>query len=504
MIITNNVLVNITNTNKKYYESKGYNINDVSLLIDVKDLPLGSHTKIKVKCSNCGFEKEIVYKNYNIQLKRGDYYCNDCKSIKIKKNTKDKYGEDSVFKIPEYQEKIRQTMIKNHGVRNALESNIIKNKMIDDLSIKYGVNNVSKIKEVKEKKIETLSKTWLNRIQKQNSYIKIIDGDYKKQLIKMECDNGKKHTFEIEYNLYHNRKQINTTLCTKCHKIGRSTFGVEDKFLKFIGENYNGIVIRNDRKTITPYELDLYLPELKIAFEFNGFNWHNDTKKDKNYHLMKYNLCKEKDIQLIQFFQDDWVYKYDIVKSIILNKLNKTPHKIYARKCSIKEISYIDTKKFMILNHIQGYASSKYNYGLVYDDKIVSVITLGERKISGEKKFELIRYGSVVYTNVIGGFSKLLKYVITELDIKELITYSNKLYSNGNLYTNNNFTYIKDTKPNYYYIISDVRKHRYSYRKDILVKQGFDKDKTEIQIMNDRNILRIYDCGNKKYIWKKE
>ena len=29
-----------------------------------------------------------------------------------------------------------------------------------------------------------------------------------------------------------------------------------------------------------------------------------------------------------------------------------------------------------------------------------------------------------------------------------------------------------------------------------LVKEGYDKDKTEKQIMFDRKIYRIYDCGN--------
>jgi len=479
MIITDKILINITNSNKKYYESKGYKLN-TPLLVDVKDLPKGSHYKIKVKCSNCGLEKEVEYKNYIIQINRGDYYCNNCKSIKIKQNTKDKYGADSVFKIPEYQEKCKQTMFNKYGFRNALESNIIKNKMIDNLNIKYNVNNVSSIIEVKEKKNYTLSKTWLNRIQKSNKNIKIIDGDYKKQLIKIECDNGKNHTFNITYDLFHNRKQLNTTLCTKCHKISKSIFGVEDKFLKFIKDNYNGIVLKNDRKTITPYELDLYLPELNLSFEFNGFRYHNDNRKDINYHLMKYDLCKNKNIQLIQFFQDDWIYKYDIVKSIILNKLNKTPNKIYARKCEIKEISDNDTKEFMIQNNIEGYKLSKYNFGLIYNNKIVSVLTL----IYTKNKFELIRYCSIIFTNVVGGFSKLLKFVTYELNIKKLVTNSNKLYSNGDLFKNNNFIHIKDTKPNYY-IISGKRKE-------------FNENKLEI--INDKNILKIYDCGNKIYI----
>ena len=102
-------------------------------------------------------------------------------------------------------------------------------------------------------------------------------------------------------------------------------------------------------------------------------------------------------------------------------------------------------------------------------------------------------------TNVVGGFSKLLKYSKEKLNINELITYANKSYSNGKLYEKNNFNYIKDTKPNYYYIINNKRFHRYSFRKSELVKHGFDVNKTETQIMDDRGIIRIYDSGNKVY-----
>jgi len=33
------------------------------------------------------------------------------------------------------------------------------------------------------------------------------------------------------------------------------------------------------------------------------------------------------------------------------------------------------------------------------------------------------------------------------------------------------------------------------FRKDVLVKGGYDKDKTEHEIMLEREIYRIYDCG---------
>ena len=35
-------------------------------------------------------------------------------------------------------------------------------------------------------------------------------------------------------------------------------------------------ILRNDRKVIRPYELDILVPSLDLAFEFNGTYWHSD------------------------------------------------------------------------------------------------------------------------------------------------------------------------------------------------------------------------------------
>ena len=48
-------------------------------------------------------------------------------------------------------------------------------------------------------------------------------------------------------------------------------------------------------------------------------------------------------------------------------------------------------------------------------------------------------------------------------------------------------------------VINDKRKNRFLFRKDVLVKEGYDPAKTEHQIMLDRCIYRIYDCGTKVY-----
>jgi hypothetical protein len=64
------------------------------------------------------------------------------------------------------------------------------------------------------------------------------------------------------------------------------------------------------------------------------------------------------------------------------------------------------------------------------------------------------------------------------------------------MYEKLKFNRISQSKPNYWYVVNGIRQHRFNYRKSMLVKEGFDKDKTEKEIMFNRKIYRIYDCGN--------
>ena len=74
--------------------------------------------------------------------------------------------------------------------------------------------------------------------------------------------------------------------------------------------------------------------------------------------------------------------------------------------------------------------------------------------------------------------------------------------SSDNVYEKIGFKLVSETKPNYWYIMGDTKRHhRYNFRKDLLVKQGYDKNKTEKEIMTDRGYLFVWDCGNYKYEW---
>jgi hypothetical protein len=127
-------------------------------------------------------------------------------------------------------------------------------------------------------------------------------------------------------------------------------------------------------------------------------------------------------------------------------------------------------------------------------------IAMGNKQqIDGE--FEMLRFCNKLNTQVDGGASKLLKYFIKNYRPKLILTFADRRYSNGNLYKQLGFEFIDNTKPNYWYFKSAemIRYHRFKFRKDVLVKEDYDKNKSEFEIMAERGYLRIYDCGNMKF-----
>lgn len=193
------------------------------------------------------------------------------------------------------------------------------------------------------------------------------------------------------------------------------------------------------------------------------------------------------------------------VKSRLLNILNKTNTKIYARKCIIKAVNSKEASSFLNTHHIQGAIKGAIKIGLFYNDQLVSLLVMGKlRKCLGSSSnpnsYELLRYCNKLNTCVIGGASKLLKYFETNYHPRMVISYADRRWSNGNLYTKLGFNEPTYSKPNYFYTKDyKNRENRFKYRKDILVKQGYDKTLTEKQIMQQRGYKRIYDCGTLKF-----
>lgn len=277
-----------------------------------------------------------------------------------------------------------------------------------------------------------------------------------------------------------------------------------DQIASYISEIYNGEIIRNYKDKM---ELDVYIPELKIGFEYNGIYWHSDKIiKDKNYHLKKKEYFNEKGIDVIFIDEYDWENKNDLVKSMISNKIGINK-KIPARKTVFKEISSSEEREFLNANHMQGFAISSCRYGLYYNDELVSVISFikGRKNVGDLNSVELLRFASKKGYTIQGGFSKLMKNCIPLLakkyeNLNKIKTYADYSISNANVYLKNGFKFLKMSKPSHTYYHNKKKVNRYSYRKSELKKlfpEYYDNNLSEFEIINKiGSIKRVWNCGN--------
>lgn len=154
---------------------------------------------------------------------------------------------------------------------------------------------------------------------------------------------------------------------------------------------------------------------------------------------------------------------------------------------------------------------TKISLGLYHQDELVSVMTFGELRknlgnVAQENKYELLRFCNKLNITVLGGANKLFKYFVKIYSPEEVVSYADRswTFNNGNtLYDKLGFKSKEVTKPNYFYVVDGVRRNRFNFRKDVLVKQGFDSNKSEREIMFERDIYRIYNSGNLRYVWSK-
>lgn len=274
---------------------------------------------------------------------------------------------------------------------------------------------------------------------------------------------------------------------------------MKEELLNFIKSVYNGEIIENDTTLMEDSTIDIYLPEKHIAFEYDDFANHNEMVIDKKFHRRKTEACEEHGVQLIHVFEDEWVYQTEITQSRIKGLLGLN-ERVYARKCKVKPIESKVSRQFLEENHIQGSSSDKYRYGLFKDNELMALMTFGKSRFADE--FELIRYCGLRNKNIIGGASKLFKYFMNEhREIDKITSFADRRWSVGNLYKTIGFDFINKTEPAYQYIVNGVRHNRIEFQKHKLIKQGFDENKSEHEIMLDRGIYRIYDSGNIKFVY---
>lgn len=212
--------------------------------------------------------------------------------------------------------------------------------------------------------------------------------------------------------------------------------------------------VKTSVRNVIKGELDVYIPEKRIAVEFNGLYWHSENAgRGKFYHRDKWLACKGEGIQLIQIWEDDWNRNPELVKRMLAHKLGVSGgERIYARSTNVRVVPSAEVREFLEANHLQGYRAAKY-WGLYTRDieNPVLVGVLGVQR-KGENGIEIIRFATSCV--VVGGFTKLLKYVLgleQYFEVVEVFSYSHNDHSDGGVYERNGFVLVHDGAPGYGY-----------------------------------------------------
>lgn len=508
------------------------------------------------RCKMCG--KPITFK-YNCYSKYCSRKCSNSDSDVIEKiskscsnSLKQKYKEDG----ESIKKKRKETLTIKYG-EDATSSpfsvneiqNVSKNKILE----KYGVDNMFKLDWVKTKRNEKQRNESIKLQKNRNINIEYLeDGNY---LVRNCCNvHGDLVFTQTEFNnRFRPSRYLFSNPCYICNPFGNHVSGQQKTLLEYIRLIYKGEIIENDKKALNGLEIDIYLPELKIGFEFNGDYWHmnpinyryNDInqstklsaidtwKKDINklfiaeengiqlFHVWEYYFINECDsvkdfifnlinsniqyvhpiVKLkreldkidssynrtsgIMFEYDDvrivymdsfyfnkntiskqyikslssevkrtiFVYNYEIIDErkfkVILSDIRYALHKIgrriYARKCTIKEISNVDSRDFLNENSLFGYRSASKVFGLYYNGELVMVYSFGNNYYGRKKDTEVIRVCTKLDTQVIGGSSKCLKYYIDNhaKNGETIVFYVDAIHHNGSSMNNDGFVYVK-------------------------------------------------------------
>ena len=424
-------------------------------------------------------KKQTVTGNYG-----GYTYCSDELRDKVNKTLIEKYGTTNISSLEEIQNKIKSTNIEKYGFERPTQNEEVKNKIKSTFKRLYDADNIMFSEDFRKNNYI---------IAKDEKYIRYVGG----LISEFKCDCGKLHTFEIDTSNYFSRKNRKNKICTICYPIDENVSIKEKEVYRFIFENYKGKIVENYRDG---YEIDIFLPDINIGFEFNGLYWHSDTFIEKDKHINKLNYFKEKGIKIIYIWEDDWDYRNEIIKSQIKNWLNLTENKIFARNCIIKEINDVKLiREFLNKNHIQGFIHSTKKIGLFYDGKLISIMTFDKnegRKKLKDNEWNLSRFCNKINFNVIGAASKLLSYFIKNNTCDRIISYSDKSWSDGKLYYKLGFDIISESKINYKYIINNKRVNKQKFTKK---KLKLSEKETEREYMKKLRIPRVYDCGQLKF-----
>jgi hypothetical protein len=214
-------------------------------------------------------------------------------------------------------------------------------------------------------------------------------------------------------------------------------------------------------------------------------------------------------IKCVIIWEDFWHRSAAIVKSR-LNAMLGTSQKVAARLTHVRRIDLNIAARFLEENHLNGSVSAKTRYGLFLpkryfrilnddfnydssaDELLVAVATFSAPRVFQRadgpfRSFEMVRFASLLNTNVSGGLDKLLTAFIREKNPDDVMTYADLEWSEGAGYATLGFQKISQTD-----IIPFFVDTKSMLRKSKSATSDIDEDQSSDMI--------VYNAGSLKFV----
>ena len=311
MLISKEVEIKLNGKNIKYYEDLGYEIprrkdkwgeitvsRGTTIMVKVEDLPDGSHAEIQCLCDYClerGIKTIInkIYKNYIKGNKKSVIHkdcCNECASLKNKESILLQYNVENIFQLEYIKEKSKQTNLQKYGVKNPLQNNEIKRKAIKTNIEKYGCENVFQNKNIKQKSKQTCLQKYGAEYYRQTEegkkryeetclkkYGKTNYTQTEEYKIKVKITNLER--YGVEWGLQ-NEEIRSKGRITLRNNGNCPTSSQQRKIYNLLKENdYN--VELNYPISYLNLDIAIFVNNIKIDLEYDGYFWHKDQQKDR-------------------------------------------------------------------------------------------------------------------------------------------------------------------------------------------------------------------------------
>jgi hypothetical protein len=282
-------------------------------------------------------------------------------------------------------------------------------------------------------------------------------------------------------------KKIKSCGCMKT-KISKPVLEIS-AFLKSHGvEN----IIENQ---LGNWYVDLFCPQFNLAIDFHGLYYHCNKFNDRSKTEYKKYKSLIIDYDYIIIFEDEWKTKQELFKSLLLNKCKKlTPKSIRPQNCHLDIITSQEVNEFYEQYHYLGGRNSKYNFGMFYENKLVSAMSFNPPSRQSVYDLELTRMAANPHFKIHGMWSYYFKHI----DIKgKIVSFSDDRLFLGKIYETLGFKLDAMIQPDYYYTNGHIRNHKSLMRK---TKEERKISMTEKDLRRNQGWYQIWDVGKKRWI----